>query len=311
MGEVKLKKRLMVLIGQRIKTLRKERGWSREEFCALIEEKVSVRQLGDIERGQALPTHETGYYIAQRLGISYSKLMAIDFLSLAPKYLDLKTRILRLSIYKNPEKIHKESLMLTEIYETYYDNLPETEQTSIDILKALSEVYTVSRLSAAQTILKKHLQLVHLKNTYDDNDLLLIKLYLYYSLEKEDEILLFDHFMVNLLAELPSATGIKAFLIINLIITSLGVLFKKKNYELFISLISEAHEAMNRIEDFQKKPILFMAEGKYWLFGQLNPEKALSFYEQGSFLAKGLGEKFLSDKIMEEWDIDITKYKKK
>ena len=60
-------------IGKRIRTLRTEKGLSKEAFCG-DEKELTVRQLGRIETGNNLPSLAKLDYIAEVLGIPMSRL---------------------------------------------------------------------------------------------------------------------------------------------------------------------------------------------------------------------------------------------
>ena len=76
-------------IGKRIRTLRTEKGLSREAFCG-DEKELTVRQLGRIETGNNLPSLARLDYIAEVLGVPISQLID-ERLLIAPKeYLKLK-----------------------------------------------------------------------------------------------------------------------------------------------------------------------------------------------------------------------------
>ncbi|MEM7038370.1 MAG: helix-turn-helix transcriptional regulator [Bacteroidota bacterium] len=68
---------LIDAFGKRIRTLRKEKGLSMEEFAALCE--VEYRQIGKIERGETNPTLNTISILAEVLEISLSDLMDFEY----------------------------------------------------------------------------------------------------------------------------------------------------------------------------------------------------------------------------------------
>ena len=90
-------------IGKRIRTLRTEKGLSREAFCG-DEKHLTVRQLARIETGNNLPSLAKLDYIAEVLGVPISQLID-ERLLIAPKeYLKLKAKLIRQSIHGDEEK---------------------------------------------------------------------------------------------------------------------------------------------------------------------------------------------------------------
>lgn len=81
-----------MLIGQKIKEIRIEKGISRPDFCG-DEQELTVRQLSRIESGASQPSLPKLDYIARRLGVPVYSLMP-DFSALPSAYLELKYQIL-------------------------------------------------------------------------------------------------------------------------------------------------------------------------------------------------------------------------
>ena len=90
-------------IGKRIRTLRTEKGLSREVFCG-DEKELTVRQLGRIETGNNLPSLAKLDYIAGVLGIPMSQLIDEGSLIVPKEYLKLKTKLIRQSIMEMKKK---------------------------------------------------------------------------------------------------------------------------------------------------------------------------------------------------------------
>ncbi|HEP1471881.1 TPA: XRE family transcriptional regulator, partial [Streptococcus pyogenes] len=65
-----------------------------------------------------------------------------------------------------------------EIFEDYYDKLPEEEKVAVDIIQAKFEVYQTGDINFGYSILKEFLPQLKRKSIYNLNELLLIDLYL-------------------------------------------------------------------------------------------------------------------------------------
>ncbi len=63
-------------LGNRIKTLRKLRGWTQENLAE--QAKVSVQHVGEIERGDGNPTLQSLERLSKGLGITVSQLLAVE-----------------------------------------------------------------------------------------------------------------------------------------------------------------------------------------------------------------------------------------
>ena len=63
-------------LGDRIKTLRKLRGWTQENLAE--QAKVSVQHVGEIERGDGNPTLQSLERLSKGLGLTVSQLLAVE-----------------------------------------------------------------------------------------------------------------------------------------------------------------------------------------------------------------------------------------
>lgn len=70
-----MKKELLVRFGERIKNLRKERGWSQERFAE--ETGFHRTYIGMIERGERNPSLINVNVFAEALGINISELLKL------------------------------------------------------------------------------------------------------------------------------------------------------------------------------------------------------------------------------------------
>ncbi|WP_084158777.1 helix-turn-helix domain-containing protein [Solidesulfovibrio alcoholivorans] len=63
-------------LGNRIKSLRKLRGWTQENLAE--QAKVSVQHVGEIERGDGNPTLQSLERLSQGFGVTVSQLLAVE-----------------------------------------------------------------------------------------------------------------------------------------------------------------------------------------------------------------------------------------
>lgn len=163
--------------GVKIRSLREEKNLTREEFCG-DETELSVRQLSRIELGDNAPTLTKVSYIAQRLGVSIGQLTDIEQLELPKRYKELKYQILRTSTYLDEERLRQRESQFDEIFNDYYDFLPEEEQLMVDCIQASMDVALSENVDFGIGLLNDYFNQVKLKKHYSENDLILIELYL-------------------------------------------------------------------------------------------------------------------------------------
>lgn len=162
-------------LGNKIRRLREEQGLSRGELCE-GEEELTVRQLARIEAGESLPTLLKLEFIAERLSVSVSKLVDRKYVELPKRYLQLKSKILRFSVFKESNRIKKKEEYFTEIYEHYYDNLPEEEQLAVDVQQLTMDMHLTEKTDFGEGVLNEYFESIKRKETYSLNELLIINL---------------------------------------------------------------------------------------------------------------------------------------
>lgn len=94
----------MEKFGAKVRTLREEKGISREEFCG-DETELSVRQLARIEKGQSVPTLNKVGYIAKVLNVTIGELVDGKNLELPTRYKELKYLLLRTPTYGDEKRL--------------------------------------------------------------------------------------------------------------------------------------------------------------------------------------------------------------
>ncbi|WP_339101626.1 helix-turn-helix domain-containing protein [Candidatus Enterococcus clewellii] len=295
-------------LGKKIRKLREERGLSRSELCE-GEEELTVRQLARIEAGESLPTITKLEFIAMRLSVSVSLLVDKKYVELPKSYLQLKRRIYKFYTYREEMRIAKKKQLFTKVYEEYYDELPEEEQLSIDVQYAALEMYLTGSLSFSEGILGEYFSQILQKKEYSVNDLLIIELYFGSIHFKDYDETLFLTLFSRVTDQIDYSIDIEQFLLIKALIVSISVFLEFGNYDKIIDAVTAANKIMNVNQDFQKKPIIDMHEGKYYLFSQKDVPTAKQKFEEGAKLAELQGDSVISQKILKEWELDFAIFK--
>lgn len=167
---------LKIEIGKKIKTMRMARGWTQADLCG-DETELTIRQLARIENGQAMPTIPKLAYLAQQLDVNLQDLVDLATVELHKKYLALKNKLIRYHTYGDPDRIAQQEQIFDEIYDEFYENLPEEEQLSVEILQVQANVFSSLDVGFGLGLLEEYFQQVLKKNVYSSNDLLIINVY--------------------------------------------------------------------------------------------------------------------------------------
>lgn len=287
-------------IGYKIKTIRRSCGKTQIDICG-DESELTIRQLARIENGQALATLPKLLLIADKLGVSLQNIVDVKVIEIPKGFLKLKDELIHSQTYADKGRIERKEAILEEIYENYYENLPEEEQLIVDVTQARFDIYGSSDVTYGLGLVEEYFQQLLKKKYFSVNDLLIIELYFFccaMGLEDKEH---FEELAQKVL--LCSEYEDKAIL----------VQMEKVLLSLFIQIQTE--DSLIYIQTFEKiiaktrhvfyRPHLFLLKAKYALFVDKNILEAESFYEKAISLAELLDDQVLVQRILAEKQIDF------
>ena len=287
-------------IGKRIRTLRTEKGLSREVFCG-DEKELTVRQLGRIETGNNLPSLAKLDYIAGVLGIPMSQLIDEGSLIVPKEYLKLKTKLIRQSIHGDEEKVRQREAIFEDIQEHFYDQLPEDEQVAVEVLQAIDDVYVSENAEFGEGLIEEYFNQTLLQTEYSVNDLLI--LYLYFlsnaiSFKRNDDVL--KKVRNNIVTIIDCSNNTYMHLLQRVLIAILLYQLRNEYYEDISVIFSFLREIMMEIQDSNLKPTVDYLEAKYYLYGEKDKEKTLQYYEKAISGAEFFNDMNFKNRVIEE-----------
>ncbi|HEW7713821.1 TPA: helix-turn-helix domain-containing protein [Streptococcus pneumoniae] len=287
-------------IGYKIKTIRRSCGKTQIDICG-DESELTIRQLARIENGQALATLPKLLLIADKLGVSLQNIVDVKVIEISKGFLKLKDELIHSQTYADKGRIERKEAILEEIYENYYENLPEEEQLIVDVTQARFDIYGSSDVTYGLGLVEEYFQQLLKKKYFSVNDLLIIELYFFCcAMGLEDK----EHFeelaqKVLLCSEYEDKASL--------------VQMEKVLLSLFIQIQTE--DSLIYIQTFEKiiaktrhvfyRPHLFLLKAKYALFVDKNILEAESFYEKAISLAELLDDQVLVQRILAEKQIDF------
>ena len=123
-----------------------------------------------------MPTIATAKYIAEQLGVSLDTLTNQTSLELPAEYLNLKYQLRTLYHYGDQDRLHRHEEIIEDIYENYFDNLPEEEKLSVQVAQATVDMIGSKNPSFDQGLLDEYLEQAMKKKELSLNDVEIIKL---------------------------------------------------------------------------------------------------------------------------------------
>lgn len=298
--------------GEKVRGLRLEKGISREELCG-DEAELSVRQLARIELGQSIPSLAKVIFIAKALEVSVGYLMDGANLELPKRYKELKYLILRTPTYMDDRKLQVRESQFDEIFENYYDQLPEEEQLIIECLQATLDTLLSENINFGVELLQEYFKQTKVKLRFKQNDLILIELYLaYLDIEgmygEYSDKVFYDSLLDNLLKQFDDFELDELFIVNKIIIDISSLSIKTNKLDNLEKTIAISQKIMAKIQDWNRMPILKLIEWKYFLIKQKNRKQAEESYTKACLFAQITGDKYLEEQLIKEWEKDICAY---
>ena len=296
-------------LGQKIQSLREEKGLSRLAICG-EEDILTTRQLQRIEKGQSLPTIATALYIAEQLEVSLDTLANRERLELPSGYLELKYRLEKLYHYGDGERLQQREELIEEIYRKYFDQLPEEEQLYLQIKQAKNDMVLTENIAYDQGLIDEYLDQALAKEKLTEMDLEIIDLRLLALGLKDFDKKEFTYLLNKLLvavADYPT-NGLEK--IQTRIIFAAGVLSNYQEYDLLPKILRALEELMLRRNDFQDRVFSYALQWKIALFLENNLEKAEDNYQKVKLMLELLPEDVLKENMRLDWEQDISRYSK-
>lgn len=291
--------------GQRVRQLREEAQLTREIFCE-DETELSIRQLTRIEAGSCKPTFSKINFIASRLGMGLYELMP-DYVKLPDRYSKLKFDVLRTPTYGEGNQVDKRDEMMTEIYDTYYEDLPEEERIAMDAIQSIIDVFETKSNQFGREILDDYFEQVHRKNKYTVNDLLIIRLYIEHVGLGDSGVANFNNFL-ELVEKFPAQIDVmdsnELFILRDVMLVSVGLLGTGDEFSYIPPLFQALDRLMAETHDFQKKPILNLLKWKYELYVNKDFAAAKTLFEEAVMFSQLIDEPHLVEKLKEDWEKD-------
>lgn len=292
-------------LGLRIRQEREKQGLSREALCG-DEAELTVRQLLRIETGKSLPKLEKLEFLSRVLGVDISTFLGEEKLELPEGYIDKKYRLLKISTYGDPDRIEMKRKMLEEIYEVYYDSLPEEELFTLDLLERIWDIASgvdLSEAMAADIVYEDYFRQLQVKQRYSSNDLMLLSYHYFFSHKFEFDKKLFDQLSKKLLKQKTKGDEVYNRELLNALLLLVSAYVSNQSYSDLLRLTDHIEKVIDETMQHSFKPLLLLTKAKYYMFFEKNQEKASQFYRETKQLGELLGDKA----FLKQLDLEIKK----
>ena len=282
-------------IGLRIKTERERQQMSREVLC-LDGAELTVRQLIRIEKGESLPSLDKLSYIAKRLGKNMADLLDHDNITIPDEYYEMKNRLIKFPTYRNPERIKSKLALIEEVYEKFFELLPEEELLTLDILENILSFTNWEESPKVEEIYEDLFEQVKRKKKFSTNDLLVIDYYFFHLYgRKQFDKKLFERIVKRVLNQEIWTDDVYNIVLFNDLMAIAALKIFHKSFSDFLTVVDKALAVIEKSQFYSYKPSVFVLKAKYELLHKGNNKKAAENYDKAIMFAS-----ILEDSVLEE-----------
>ena len=284
-------------IGLRIKTERERQQMSREVLC-LDGAELTVRQLIRIEKGESLPSLDKLSYIAKRLGKNMSDLLDHDNITIPDEYYEMKNRLIKFPTYRNPERIKSKLALIEEVYEKFFELLPEEELLTLDILENILSFTNWEESPKVEEIYEDLFEQVKRKKKFSTNDLLVIDYYFFHLYgRKQYDKKLFERIVKRVLNQEIWTDDVYNIVLFNDLMAIAALKIFHNSFSDFLTVVDKALAVIEKSQFYSYKPSVFVLKAKYELLHKGNKKKAAENYDKAIMFASVLEDSVLEESI--------------
>lgn len=284
-------------IGLRIKTERERQQISREVLC-LDGAELTVRQLIRIEKGESLPSLDKLSYIAKRLGKNMTDLLDHDNITIPDEYYEMKNRLIKFPTYRNPERIKAKLALIEEVYEKFFELLPEEELLTLDILENILSFTSWEESPKVEEIYEDLFEQVKRKRKFSTNDLLVIDYYFFHLYgRKQYDKKLFERIVKRVLNQEIWTDDVYNIVLFNDLMAIAALKIFHKSFSDFLTVVDKALDVIEKSQFYSYKPSVFVLKAKYELLHKGNKKEAAENYDKAIMFASVLEDSVLEESI--------------
>ena len=284
-------------IGLRIKTERERQQMSREVLC-LDGAELTVRQLIRIEKGESLPSLDKLSYIAKRLGKNMTDLLDHDNITIPDEYYEMKNRLIKFPTYRNPERIKAKLALIEEVYEKFFELLPEEELLTLDILENILSFTNWEESPKVEEIYEDLFEQVKRKKKFSTNDLLVIDYYFFHLYgRKQYDKKLFERIVKRVLNQEIWTDDVYNIVLFNDLMAIAALKIFHNSFSDFLTVVDKALAVIEKSQFYSYKPNVFVLKAKYELLHKGNKKEAAENYDKAIMFASVLEDSVLEESI--------------
>lgn len=292
---------IKIEIGKKIRNARINRNLTQADICD-DESELTIRQLARIENGQAMATVPKLLFLSQKLEIGIQDLVDLSAIEVPRRYLELKNKLIRFHTYGDEDRILIQEEMFDEIYEKFYDFLPEEEQLLVEALQVQANVFSSQDSGFGTGLLEEYFHQILKKKRHSYNDLLIINVYFMCCIMGLEDKEYFEELSHKVLLYIDYGDLERLYLLERILINIL-VQANPEDYLIYTRVL---REIIDESSNYQHKPVVYAFEAKYYLTVEKNKIKVKELYDKAILFAKMLNDDVLAKNLEKEKMTDLA-----
>ncbi len=293
------------IIGSNIRKEREKQKLTREQLCGMQDE-LTVKQLMRIELGKSLPTIVKLEYISDRLGVDISEFLGSKVIGLPEEYLEKKYKLIKLPSYTDSTRIREKIGLLEEIYEEFFEILPEEELVTLDLLEKTWNLIVYENDNMVEEIYEDYFNQLFVKRNYSLNDLLLARYFALKSQDSEYDKKGLDRIRLRIISQNIHGEELYNVLLLGVLSAIAGVYVVNADYRYMISIVKKMYEIIDITMQHTFKPGVLMLEAKYRIYFEKDYASGKKCYDLAMIFAQNLGDDVFIKNLEKERELDLS-----
>ena len=224
-----------------------------------------------------------------------------DRIEIPDTYYEMKNRLIKFPTYGDKERVKQKLDLIEDVYDQFFDILPEEELLTLDILENILSFISWEERPKVEEIYEDLFEQVKRKKKFSTNDLLVIYYYFYHLYgRKQYDKKIFDRIAGRVLKQNIPTDDAYNIALFNDLMAIAGLKISHESFKDFLTVIDKLLAVIEKSQFHSYKPGVYILEAKYELIHNGNKKKATENYDKAIMFASVLEDSVLEEKTRAE-----------
>lgn len=224
-----------------------------------------------------------------------------DRIEIPDTYYEMKNRLIKFPTYGDKERVKQKLDLIEDVYNQFFDILPEEELLTLDILENILSFTSWEERPKVEEIYEDLFEQVKRKKKFSTNDLLVIDYYFYHLYgRKQYDKKIFDRIVDRVLKQNIPTDDAYNIALFNDLMAIAGLKISLESFKDFLTVIDKLLAVIEKSQFHSYKPGVYILEAKYELIHNGNKKKAAENYDKAIMFASVLEDSVLEEKTRAE-----------